>query len=58
MDEKELRELILTKQVDGTISCSTALHIAEKAGTSAMKIGRLLNDMNIKIKSCQLGCFK
>lgn len=58
MDEKDLRDLILTKQVDGTISCSAALHIAEKAGTSSQKIGRLLNEMNIKVKACQLGCFK
>ena len=57
MDEKEIRELIQKKQVDGSISCKVALHIAEEAGTSAMKIGRLLNEMEIKIKSCQLGCF-
>jgi hypothetical protein len=57
MDEKDLKELILKKQVNGTIACKVALHIAEEAGASTQKIGRLLNEMKIKIHSCQLGCF-
>ncbi len=58
MDEKEVKELILSKQVNGSISCRAALQIAEEAGASPTKIGRLLNEMEIKIRACQLGCFK
>ena len=58
MDENEVKELILSKIVNGTISCRVALQIAEKAGTSAAKIGRLIDEMDIKIRACQLGCFK
>jgi len=58
MGEKELRDLIEEKQKDQRIACKTALLIAEKAGVSPRKVGELLNEMKIKIHSCQLGCFK
>jgi hypothetical protein len=58
MDEKEVKELILRKQVNGTISCTAAFQIAKEAGASTGTIGRLLNEMEIKIRACQLGCFK
>ncbi len=33
------------------------MEIANEAGVAPMKVGRLLNEMEIKIHSCQLGCF-
>jgi len=58
MDDAEIRKLIQGKQTDGRISCREACQIAEEAGVPVMKIGRLLDDMKIKIHACQLGCFK
>ena len=58
MDEKAIRELIMKKQSDNRISCRTACEIADETGASRSLIGRLLNEMKIKIHSCQLGCFK
>jgi hypothetical protein len=58
MNENELKELIMRKQVDGKISCKAAFDIADEAGASRSEIGELLNEMRIKIRACQLGCFK
>jgi len=58
MDDKLIRELIMKKQSDQRISCKAAMEVADETGAPRAKIGRLLNEMGIKIHSCQLGCFK
>ncbi|MGB9616253.1 MAG: hypothetical protein ACP5M0_01885 [Desulfomonilaceae bacterium] len=58
MGDQELKELIAEKQKEQRIACKTALQIAETAGVSPRKVGELLNEMKIKIHSCQLGCFQ
>ncbi len=58
MDDQELRELINNTQADGRISCKAALELAKATGISPARVGRLLNDMGIRIFTCQLGCFK
>ncbi|MCX5863164.1 MAG: hypothetical protein WCG29_08540 [Desulfomonile sp.] len=58
MEEHEIKELIRKEQVNGRISCKTALKLADQTGAPRQKLGSLLNEMGIKIHSCQLGCFK
>ena len=58
MEEKEIKELIMQKQSDSRIPCKAAMRIADEAGVSRIKIGKLLDEMKIKIHSCQLGCFE
>lgn len=58
MDEEKIRELIMAKQSGGRISCKAAVEIADLTGTPRIKVGQLLDEMKIKIHSCQLGCFK
>jgi len=61
---KELNMDYLTKAIeeavseDNKISCSQALKIAENLGMSPSKIGNELDRKKIKVKQCQLGCFK
>jgi hypothetical protein len=42
---------------DGKIPCAMAFKIAKECSVSTKEIGDLLNQMKIKITSCQLGCF-
>jgi hypothetical protein len=42
---------------DGKISCKQAQKIAEEESTSYKDMGDLLNELKIKVTSCQLGCF-
>ncbi len=55
---EKMQQAIRETAVDGRISCKQALDIAEKLGVSPSKVGQALNDLKIKIKGCQLGCFK
>lgn len=58
MDDEKIRERLMVKQSNGRITCRNALKVAEEEGVSPALVGRLLNEMEIKIQSCQLGCFK
>ena len=51
--EEELKESL----VDGRLPCAVAFKISGKYGVSTRKIGDMANRLNIKISSCQLGCF-
>ena len=51
--EKELKESL----VGGRLPCAVAFKISAKHKVSTRKIGDMANRLNIKISSCQLGCF-
>ena len=57
MDDEQVRGMITEKQSNGRISCKAAFDIAEQAGIPRRKIGQIIDEMKIKIHSCQLGCF-
>jgi hypothetical protein len=57
VDEEQIKRIIMEKQSDHRISCKVACEIAEQAGVPPRRIGRLLDEMKIKIHACQLGCF-
>ena len=42
----------------GWIACSTALQIAEKLGVKSTAVGKLLDELDIRVRACQLGCFE
>jgi len=42
----------------GWIKCSVAHAAARKLGIPASKMGALLFALNVKIRQCELGCFK
>jgi len=42
---------------EGRISCADARALAEKLGVDLILIGRAADELKIKIKNCQLGCF-
>ncbi len=54
---KELKEEMLKKALDGKISCASARQLAEKLGLPYKEVGAAANELGIKIKDCQLGCF-
>lgn len=57
MEDERVKELIIEKQSNGRISCKAAMDIADTVGVPRRKIGTMLDEMEIKIHSCQLGCF-
>ncbi len=58
MEDNDIKQLIMERQRDNRISCKAAIAIADETETPRQKIGKILDQMKIKIHSCQLGCFK
>jgi hypothetical protein len=61
MDKQKTSELILaktkTKDDKKYISCAEALGIADTMNIAPIEVGKLCNELGIKIQNCQLGCF-
>ncbi len=58
VSKKELIGKYIKKgSVKGKITCSALRKIAEKLGTTYKVAGQTADDLNIKIKNCDLGCF-
>jgi alanyl-tRNA synthetase len=58
MDRKRLEEVIKEKSKEGKLPCALCFKIADDFGISRDEMGKILNEMKIKISQCQLGCFK
>jgi len=52
-----IKHLLKVKAVDGKLSCPAARKIAEELKVPFGEVGRAANELNIKIKNCELGCF-
>lgn len=57
MSREELKAKIKAAAPEGKISCAAAMRLAEELVISRRDMGKLLNELKIKIKQCQLGCF-
>jgi len=57
MDKQALIEKIKIHTKDGKISCKQAQEIAEEEGIPYKDMGSMLNELKVKVASCQLGCF-
>ncbi len=50
--------LKVKKKVKGeSITCRQASSLAEEFKVTKMRIGRMLDELEVKITKCQLGCF-
>jgi hypothetical protein len=57
MDKQTIINKVNNHTKDGKISCNQAQKIAEEEGIPYKDMGTLLNELKIKITTCQLGCF-
>lgn len=53
----ELLQALREAAPEGRISCEVARALADELGVSYADLGVAANQLGIKIKSCQLGCF-
>ena len=58
MDREKLEEVIKERAKDGKLPCAVCFKIAEDFGISNKEMGKILNEMKVRISQCQLGCFK
>lgn len=54
---KEMEEKIKASLVNGKLPCAIAFKIAKDFKVSTHDVGETCNKIQIKISSCQLGCF-
>jgi len=57
MEKESLIEKIKSESKSGKISCRQALKLASEMDVSPKQLGDLLNEIGIKVATCQLGCF-
>ncbi len=55
--KEKLREEIMKKAVDRKLPCAVARKMAEDLGVPYSEVGAAADELGIKIKNCQLGCF-
>lgn len=56
----KIKAALIAKKQDSSqfyLPCREAFSIAEEFGVTVAEIGKFCNEQNIKICSCQLGCF-
>lgn len=57
MDKNEIKQEVEKAAVDSRIDCHTARALAEHLGVSYAEVGTAADEADIKIHSCELGCF-
>jgi hypothetical protein len=58
MSDAKIKKALEEAGITDKITCPQAFDIAEKAKVSRGAVGEYLTKNHIKIRSCQLGCFK
>lgn len=54
---EEVKKAIKELAPEGKIPCAMAFKVAREHNCSLEDVGKLCNEMEIKIINCQLGCF-
>ena len=54
---EELKQEMMKKTVEGKLPCAVARKIAEDLKIPYKEVGDAANDLGIRIKNCELGCF-
>jgi len=55
--KEELKQEMLKRAADGKLSCAVARKIAEDLDVPYQDVGDAADELGIRIKNCQLGCF-
>ncbi|NPV92560.1 MAG: hypothetical protein HPY50_17480 [Firmicutes bacterium] len=57
-ETEKVAEALKKAAADGKISCTAARRLAGELQVSPRVVGQLCNELKIRIKACELGCFK
>jgi hypothetical protein len=58
MDADKIAQAFKGERIEKNITCPQAFSLAERYGISKKEISEYCNANGIKIRGCQLGCFK
>jgi len=54
----EVLDALKAAAKEGRITCTEARKLAETLSVSPAVVGQAANELGIKIKACELGCFR
>ncbi|GAB4253562.1 MAG: hypothetical protein Kow00129_14630 [Thermoleophilia bacterium] len=57
MNQEEVKRELEKEAQDGRLTCEQARALAERLGVTYAEVGRACDELNLKIRACQLGCF-
>ena len=57
INKETLKEAVRKASSDGRLTCDKAHELGKELDVSLREIGAVCNELNIKVKACQLGCF-
>jgi hypothetical protein len=57
VSKEVLREAVRKAAVENRLTCERAHELGKELDVSLQEIGAVCNELNIRIKECQLGCF-
>lgn len=55
--EKRIIEAVQAAAREGRLTCTQARKLADELGVSPARVGAVCDQLKIKIKACELGCF-
>ena len=58
MEKEQIYQEILKRAQQGKIACRQCFEIAKECDVSLKIVGQICTDNSVKIRACQLGCFK
>jgi hypothetical protein len=58
MERDKIIEAVKKRAPEGRIPCTVCFQIAEEYGIPKRELGKLLDELGIKVIQCQLGLFK
>ena len=57
MEHDKVIKAVKQRATEGRISCAVCFQIAEEFGIPKRELGKLLDELGIKVIQCQLGLF-
>lgn len=58
MSQEAIAKIFAEQGIEKEIQCDAAFQISEKHAIDKLEIAKYCNKNGIKIRGCQLGCFK
>lgn len=55
--KEKIRSLVKDKAINGRLPCPLARKIAKELSVSYKEVGRVADELDVKITNCELGCF-
>jgi hypothetical protein len=57
MNLEQVKEAVEQAAKSGVLTCHDARALAERLGVEYALVGQACNEADIKVRSCELGCF-